>query len=173
LFDRVFLLYENLTDNRGAANRLDICSDRWIHKPDQAARGFEVAFRRPMESDTFILQTDNGDNPPVELENFEVTYPVTRVLFKAKAGAPIFLYYGNPRVAAPSYDLSLVADQLLAAEKSTATLAAQEQLKPSSWSNRPMPGSGGLVFWGILAVVVVVLLVVISRLLPKASPPPE
>ena len=147
---------------------LNLGGGRWIHKPDQAARGFEVAFNRPMESDTFILQTDNGDNPPVELENFEVTYPVTRVLFKAKADAPIFLYYGNPRVAAPSYDLSLVADQLLAAEKSPATLAAQEQLKTNP---RRLPGSGGVVFWGILAVVVVVLLAVISRLLPKASPP--
>ena len=170
LFDRVFLLYENSADNRGAANRLDISSERWIHKPDQAAQSFEVAFRRPMETDTFILQTDNGDNPPVELENFEVTYPVTRVLFKANADAPIFLYYGNARVAAPSYDLSLVADQLLAAEKSAATMSPQEQLKTNPLA---LPGSGGVVFWGILAVVVAVLLAVISRLLPKASPPPE
>ena len=34
------------------------------------------------------------------------------------------------------------------------------------------PGSGGIVFWGILAVVVVGLLVVITRLLPKAQTPP-
>jgi len=125
-----------------------------------------------MESKTMILQTDNGDNPPIQLENFAVFYPVTRVLFKAKADEDIFIYYGNPRVASPSYDLSLVADQLLAADRTTATLATQEQLRKSSWRENQMPGKGGVVFWGILAVVVLVLLVIISRLLPKASPPP-
>lgn len=173
LFEREFLLYEDLADSRGAAYRLNLGGARWIHKPDQAARGFEVALRRPLESDTFIVQTDNGDNPPVELENFEVTYPVTRVLFKAGAEAPVFLYYGNLRVAAPSYDLSLVADQLLAAEKFTAPLSAPEQLKGSAADLSRQPGAGGVVFWGILAVVVVVLLAIIARLLPKVAPPPS
>jgi len=43
-------------------------------------------------------------------------YSATRVLFKAKADDAVFLYYGNSRVAAPRYDLSLVAGQLLAAD---------------------------------------------------------
>ena len=83
------------------------------------------------------------------------------------------LYYGNPHVFSPHYDLSLVAGQLLAADKTPATLGAQEQLKKSSWAEGRTPGKGGFVFWGILAVVVVVLLVIISRLLPKATPPSQ
>lgn len=79
------------------------------------------------------------------------------------------LYYGNPQVAAPRYDLSLVAGQLLAADQAEATLAAEEQLK-KSWSEGSQPGKGGVVFWGILAVVVVVLLAIISRLVPRPSP---
>ena len=102
-----------------------------------------------------------------------MAYPATRVLFKAKADDAVFLYYGNPHVAPPRYDLSLVAGQLLAANKSLATLAAEEQLKKSSWAESRTPGKGGVLFWGILAVVVVGLLVVISRLLPKATPPPQ
>ncbi len=69
----------------------------------------------------------------------------------------------------PSYDLSLVAGQLLAAEKKIASLSAEEQLKKSSWRENQVPGQGGVLFWGILAVVVVVLLVIISRLVAEIA----
>jgi hypothetical protein len=128
---------------------------------------FAAAGQRGAQSDTLILETENGDNPPIELEKFTAFYPATRVLFKAKADDRLFLYYGNPRVPPPSYDLSLVAGELLAADKATAALAAEEQLKKSSWAESQTPGTGGIVFWGILAVVVIGLLVIISRLLPK------
>ena len=39
-------------------------------------------------------------------------------------------------------------------------------------TSHEIPGQGGVVFWGILALVVVVLLVIISRLLPKSPPTP-
>jgi hypothetical protein len=92
-------------------------------------------------------------------------------LFKAKPDDQLFLYYGNPRVSSPSYDLSLVAGQLLAAEKNVPSLFAEEQLRNSSWYGDQMAGQGGVLFWGILALVVVVLLFIISRLLPKSQPP--
>jgi hypothetical protein len=132
-----------------------------------------LTFASPLQSDTLILETHNGDNPPLELENFRLFHPVTRLLFKARANDDLQLYYGNPRVAAPRYDLSLVSGQLLVAEKSIATLVAQQQLKKSSWAEGRTPGKGGVVFWGILALVVVGLLVVISRLLPKSQTPDE
>ena len=116
------------------------------------------------------METHNGDNPPIDLEKFQLLYPATRILFKAGPGEPLFLYYGNPRVDSPRYDLSLVAGQLLAADKATASLAAEQQLRKSSWREHEIPGIGGAVFWGILAVVVVLLLIIISRLLPKSPP---
>ena len=118
-----------------------------------------------------FLETENGDNPPIELETFTAVYPATRVLFKAKADDELFLYYGNPRVSPPRYDLSLVAGQLLAADKTIASLAGEQQLKKPSWQESEVPGKGGVLFWGILAVVVVVLLIIISRLLPNSPPP--
>jgi hypothetical protein len=75
-------------------------------------------------------------------------------------------------VASPRYDLSLVAGQLLSADKAIAAPGTEQQLLKSSWRNHEIPGKGGVVFWGILALVVVVLLVIISRLLPKSPPPP-
>ena len=90
---------------------------------------------------------------------------------KQSQGDELFLYYGNPQVAPPSYDLSLVAEQLLTAEKNVASISAEQQLKESSWYNNQMASQGGVLLWGILALVVVVLLFIISRLLPNSQPP--
>jgi hypothetical protein len=168
LFDRQISAYEEGTDERGEHSRSTLGSASWNHKPGETRREFSFDFLRPMDSDTFILETDNGDNPPIELDNFRVFYRAERVLFKAKSDDEVFLYYGNPNnVAPPRYDLSLVAGQLLTADKSPASLGAQEQLKKSSWAESHKAGTGGLVFWGVLALVVIGLLAVISRLLPK------
>jgi len=75
------------------------------------------------------------------------------------------------QAAPPRYDLSLVADQLLAAEKDAASLSSEEQLRKTSWRESPMPGQGGLLFWGALTAVVAALLIIIGRLLPKSPPP--
>ena len=169
LFQRDVALHEELADERGEKYRRLLSSAAWVQTPDGKNREFVLTFDSPLQSDTMFLETHNGDNPPIELDKFKVFHPATRLLFKAKADDVISVYYGNPRVSPPRYDLSLVAGQLLAAEKSVVTLLAEEQLKKSSWSEGRTPGKGGVVFWGILAVVVVGLLFVISRLLPKAA----
>ena len=173
LFQRDVTLYEELTDERGDKYRRNLGGAAWTQTPDRKRREFALPLNERLQSDTLFLETENGDNPPIELEKFAVFYPATRVLFKAKAGDELFLYYGNPRASAPSYDLNLVAGQLLAADKTTATLAAEQQLKKSSWAESQVPGQGGVMLWGILAVVVVALLVIIARLLPQTSPPTQ
>lgn len=170
LFQRDVTLYEELTNERGEKYRSHFATAEWTQTPDRKGREQVLTLTGPLHSNTLILETHNGDNLPIELENFRLFYPATRVLFKAKADDDLQLYYGNPRVASPRYDLDLVAGQLLVTEKSTATLVAEQQLKPSSWAESRTPGKGGAVFWGILAVVVLGLLFVISRLLPKAPP---
>jgi len=171
LFERSLSLYEELTDERGDKYRHVLGGATWTQTPERQSEEFTLTLDGPLQSDTLFLETDNGDNPPIELEKFTAFYPVTRILFKAKPDDQLFLYYGNPRVSSPSYDLSLVAGQMLAAEKNVASLFAEEQLRNSSWYGDQMAGQGGVLFWGILALVVVVLLFIISRLLPKSQPP--
>jgi hypothetical protein len=167
VFERDLSLYEDLTDERGDSYRHVVGTASWRQTPGHAAPELSLTVDDAIQSDTLILETENGDNPPLSLDTFEVYYPVTRVLFKAQAMSRLFLYYGNPQAAAPSYDLNLVAGELLAADKKKASLAAEERLKKSSWRETSPPGQGGLLLWGILALVVIVLLVIISRLLPK------
>jgi hypothetical protein len=168
LFERSLSLYEELADERGSAYRHALGGALWRQTPERNSKDFALTLDSAPRSGVLFLETGNGDNPPIELEQIQMTYPATRVLFKGKPGEEVFLYYGNPRVAPPRYDLSLVADQLLAAEKNVASLSAEEQLTP--WGENRVAGQGGLLFWGILAGVVVALLAIIARLLPK--PPP-
>jgi hypothetical protein len=142
--------------------------DIWTQTPDHKGKKFTLDINNVPNGNTLYLQTDNGDNPPIEFGKFRLYYPVTRVLFKAKAGDLLYLYYGEPQVSAPRYDLSLVANELLAADKATASLGAEEELNKATYRVVNASGKGGMLFWGILALVVVALLVVIARLLPKS-----
>jgi hypothetical protein len=171
LFERSLSLYEELTDERGDKYRRVLGGATWTQTPERPSKEFTLALDGPVQSDTLYLETDNGDNPPIELEKFTAFYPATRILLKARQGDELFLYYGKPQVARPSYDLSLVAEQLLTAEKNSASLSAEERLKGSSWYKDQIPRQGGVFLWGILALVVVVLLFIISRLLPNSQSP--
>ena len=164
-------LYEELADERGEKYRHNLGGASWVQKPDRKSRELFLTLASPPQSDTLFLETHNGDNPSVELEKFQLFYPATRILFKAGPDDELFLYYGNPRADAPRYDLSLVAGQLLSADKALASPGSEQQLLKPSWREHEIPGQGGVVFWGILALVIVVLLIIISRLLPKSPPP--
>ena len=170
LFQRSMTLAVEETDERGGTFHRQLGSGTWTQTPDRKTKEFSLPLNSVARGDTLILETENGDNPAIQLEKFTAFYPATRVLFKAKADDGLYLYYGNPNISPPSYDLNLVAGGLLAADKSAATLGAEEQLKKSSWAESQTPGTGGILFWGILAVVVIGLLVIISRLLPKSPP---
>lgn len=171
LFERSLSLYEELTDERGDKYQHRLGEASWTQTPERKSKEFTLSLDSVPQSGALILETENGDNPPIELEKFTAVYSVTRVLFKAKSDDDLFLYYGNPRVSPPRYDLSLVAGQLLAADKKVAPLSVEQQLKQPSWQEYQIPGKGGVLFWGILAVVVAVLLSIISRLLPKSQSP--
>jgi hypothetical protein len=170
LFQRDMVLYEDIVDGHGDTTRRTLGQAVWVQRPDRNRRDFVLPLTCSPQGDTLILETQNGDNPPIDLEQVQVFYPVTRVLFKATAGDSLQLYYGNPEAVAPRYDLSLVAGELLAADRTVAEVAPEERLRKGAWEGHAILGKSGVLFWAILAVVVVGLLVIIARLLPK---PPE
>jgi hypothetical protein len=172
LFQRETSLFEELTDERGDKFHVTLGTAAWTQTPESKAKEFSIPINQVARSDKLFLETENGDNRPIELEGFRLFYPATRLLFKAKQDERLYLYYGNPQAASPRYDLSLVATELIAAEKAPATAASEERLRKPSWAEGGTTGSGGIVFWGILAVVVIGLLGLIARLLPKAPGPP-
>jgi len=166
LFQRTVRLSSNEEDRRGNAWEQTLGHATWTQTPSRRTKTFSLGLSSRV-GDTLWLETDNGDNPALALEQVELHYPVTRVLFKTTAAQPLALYYGNARISAPRYDLSLVGGTLLAAEKTVPALGAEETLKEVSGGSRALKAHAGWLFWGGLAVVVVVLLLVVAKLLPK------
>ncbi|MGD0536037.1 MAG: DUF3999 family protein [Verrucomicrobiota bacterium] len=173
LFRRELLLYEEVPDERGSKHRRVLGSASWTQQPDQPAASLSLICAGTPETDTLFLETDNGDNPAIALSKLELSYPATRLAFKSDSTESLHLYYGNARASAPQYDLSLVAGQLAAAEKTAATAGAEERLTKASWREQfGATSGGGPVLWVVLGAVVVALLVVVTKLLPKTSPEP-
>jgi Protein of unknown function (DUF3999) len=170
LFHRQVRLWEEVIDERGDQLSSDLGHATWDQTPDVPKRDLVVDLNARPKSDTLFLETDNGDNPAIELRNFRGYYPVTRVVFKARTdpAQPVWLYYGNLDATAPRYDLNLVAGELLKAERSTVVAGAEENLsRKPSFVGQTLTGSTRYIFWGALALVVIVLLAIMSRFLPK------
>jgi hypothetical protein len=171
LFHRQMRLWEEVTDERGDKLASDLGRATWDQTPNSPKRDLVIELNARPQSDKLFLETDNGDNPAIELRDFRSYYPVTRVVFKATDPAqPVWLYYGNLDATTPRYDLALVTGELLKAERTTVTAATQENLSSkTSFVGQTLTGSTRYIFWGALALVVIVLLAIMSRFLPKAQ----
>jgi hypothetical protein len=170
LFHRQMRLWEEVTDDRGDKFASDLSGATWDQTPNSPKRDLAIELNTRPKSDTLFLETENGDNPPIELRNFRAYYPVTRLVFKAisDSAQPVWLYYGNPDATPPRYDLALVSEEFLKAERDTVTAGAEENLSPKpSLAGQTLAGSTRYIFWGALALVVIVLLGIMSRLLPR------
>ncbi|PYL46994.1 MAG: hypothetical protein DMF40_10270 [Verrucomicrobia bacterium] len=168
LFERTFRFWEELTDERGDQYSRELAQTTWRRVPNQPAGQLAASFAAPPKTDTVLMETDNGDNPPIELHDFRGYYPATRIIFASSKSQSIGLYYGNEEANAPRYDAKLIAAQLLRSERTPAALGAQEILK-SERVAETLTGSARYIFWGVLGIVVIALLVLISRLLPKTT----
>lgn len=164
-FDRNLHVLESRASADGRKWEVELAIARWRrHLNDEARSSFALPIALP-ETDTLAIVTDDGDNPPITLERVQATYPVTRLLFRAEAGAEdIRLLTGNSAVIAPHYDLSLVATTLLRSEKQKAEL---DSATVTSTGKSLKPGTKSVLFWGALGLVVIVLLLVVAKLLPK------
>ena len=170
LFHRQMRLWEEVTDERGDKFASELGRATWDQTPNSPKRDLIIELNARPNSDTLFLETDNGDNPAIELRDFRGFYPVTRVVFKATPdpAQPVWLYYGNPDATAPRYDLTLVAGELLKADRTTVAPGTGENLSPkSAFVGKTLTGSTRYMFWGALALVVIVLLATMSRFLPK------
>jgi len=148
----------------------------WTKTPEQKPSPLTLGIES-LQSDRLILEIDNADNPPLRIHNVQAWHRVTRLLFKTPpALTNLHLYYGNPRVSSPTYDLELVGAQLLRAKKTNGTLGQEVSLKGESWfAGDRLPEKSKYLFWAILLIVGCGLIYVMARMLPKAasdSPPP-
>ena len=115
-----------------------------------------------------VVSVAEGDNAPLPLTGLQLLLPDYRLRFYRTSG-PLTLLYGRERIAAPRYDLALLAPRLLAAP-ATEIAAGPESAGPVTTITPTV------VFWVALAIAVVALVVLLARLLrpdrTSAAPPP-
>lgn len=170
LFKRSMSLYEIITNRRGEKLKRLLGSGNWVVTPQSRTNRLSLVLSETPKTAALYLETDNGDNPAVQMTEFSVAVPVTRVLFKSGAGMPCEIYYGNPNAFHPKYDLSLVAADLLEADPVEVQPGSEVRLGNKPWfADESMTGVGGILLWGVLGLVVIGLLAVIARMLPKTD----
>ncbi|MBI4650584.1 hypothetical protein HY745_04715 [Candidatus Desantisbacteria bacterium] len=109
----------------------------------------------------------NQDNEPLTIFDFKGYYPISYLIFKSDITSEIFLYYNNPDAYAPQYDIEMVANEFLNAEKGTGILGKAEKLISTSSFDFTITGkNSGKLFWIALLSVVAVLIIIIRKLLP-------
>ena len=147
------------TDNAGTAD--------WTKSGGDDSR-LVLGLGRQRLTQTFILETDNGDNPPIDLADIAVRSAGASVTAKLVGDDPLFLYYGNPKATPPQYDLRLAGDELIAADQHAANLGDEEILHPDA-RQTGAADAGSPWLWLALAGVVAVLLVIVAKLLPRPT----
>lgn len=172
IFEREFQLFETVNNAPGETDRSQLGTANWTRAAERKPHDLVIEVERRPTGDSLFLETDNGDNPPVELRDFRAYCPVTRLIFKTPEDltSPLWLYYGNADASAPKYDARLVARELLASDRNAGTSGPEESVNGTANAfGDTLSGSSRYIFWAILAAVVVGLLIVVARLVPKAD----
>lgn len=162
LFERRIRVLERRTYAGGEIQDNVLAEHVWRRLPQDKTADLTLPLPA-FESSTLWVETDNGDNPAIDLDAVRGLYPVSRLIFRAEDVDGISLLTGNAQAGTPRYDLDLVAGSLLASEKLNASLSADD-LPPE----QPAAATRTtVIFWAALAVAVVALLAVVAKLLPK------
>jgi hypothetical protein len=110
-----------------------------------------------------MLIIDEGDNSPLQIASPKLYLPTYRLRFIRRSDDDLWLMCGQDRLAAPRYDLALLAPRVLGARVPEVGLSEVTEELPTITRGR----IGTFVFWGALVLVLVVLLGLVARLLRR------
>jgi hypothetical protein len=168
VFDRriaIEMLPSTEEDARARGQPVILASTTWRNAdPEVAAPALTVELPRLPVTELSLL-IDEGDNAPLPLRDAALLLPSYRLRFFREARTALTLLYGRSDLAAPRYDLALLAPRLLGAP-------AQDVVPGPERSTDVTGVTPTVVFWSALAIAVIALLVLIARLLrPGAAEP--
>jgi hypothetical protein len=110
-----------------------------------------------------MLIVDEGDNSPLQISGPKLYLPTYRLRFIRRSDDDLWLMYGRQGLAAPRYDLALLAPRVLGARVPEVGLSEVAEELPAATGGR----IGTFVFWGALILALVVLLALVARLLRR------
>ena len=110
-----------------------------------------------------MLIVDEGDNSPLQIASPKLYLPTYRLRFIRRGEDDLWLMYGRQGLAAPRYDLALLAPRVLGARVPEVGLSEITEELPTTTGG----GIGTFVFWGALILALIVLLALVARLLRR------
>jgi hypothetical protein len=148
-----------------------ITTTPWSHAdPNEPAPPFTFMLD-PVDADELLLVVDEGDNAPLPIASATMVLPAHRIRFlrtERDANDALTLYYGDPTISPPRYDLALLQPYLLEAPASEIAPGPEKPRETATPSTAHLPAWG---FWAVLVGAVLVLLGLIVRLLRAESAP--
>ncbi len=157
----------------GRHGPVHLASASWAHAdPSRPAPPLAVTLPA-LRAHRLLVTLDDGDNAPLPLAAARLLLPSYRLRF-FHPGTALELLYGADAVAAPRYDLALLAPRLRAASAREVALGAAPADPPAADGGA---GTARMVFWAVLGAAVLGLLVLVARLVgrggaaPGATPP--
>lgn len=170
IFRRKMIVYEMTRDQAGRSTRHVLGEDALARNGTEVAPELVLSLQQSPRTSTIWIELDNGDNAPLALDDFQAFYPGAYLLFKKLSSDPCLLFFGNSEAEPPSYDIELVARDIIAEKPNVAHLGPMETANHPPWWKIDLDGPIAFwAYWGTLAAVAVGLIVVIARLLPDNS----
>jgi hypothetical protein len=142
-----------------------VAAANWTHA-DEGTAALPLTLELPaMHSVEAYLVVDEGDNSRLPITAPTVLLPTYRLRFyRDRADEPLSLLYGRAGLGAPTYDIALLAPELVGAPAT--------EVAPGSESVGAAAAAGRIphvAFWVVLGVAVLAMIGLIARLLKGAD----
>lgn len=150
-----------LHDGRRGPWRDVVASSIWTHA-DEGTAALPLTLQLPaLRSGEAYLVVEEGDNSRLPIAAPTLLLPTYRLRFyRDRADEALTLLYGRPGLAAPTYDIALLAPELVG--------SPANEVAPGSESAGAAAAAGRIpqfVFWAVLGVAVLAMVGLIARLL--------
>ncbi len=131
-----------------------------------------LSFRENSRGRYFKLTIENYDDQPLEVAGASGIGLVRRVILAVEEGAPYRVFFGNPRAAAPRYDLAHRIPYI-ETERLPRLALGPRQSNPDyveKKPKRPWSEEHAYLLWVVMAAVIVFLALLIFNLARKTPP---
>ena len=154
-----------------AGNLLRLHATREGHRIDEEHLAIDAPWVESSdEGSTWMVTVDNGDDPPLEIEDVKLEMAERQLCFDAAAGASYALYYGDAALTPPQYDYAkLFAPDANAAEATLGPEKENPQYRNRP-DGRPFTERHPALLWLALIAVVLVLGGVALRTAKQSAP---
>ena len=142
-----------------------LASAEWLNATQENAAPALTLPLPDTEAGRLLVVVDEGDNSALPIASGRLLFPQYRLRLFRGPQTTLRLAYGEPGLAAPNYDLALLAPRLLGVSATEVAAAAERADSAAAPASLLSPQ----VFWAIVAAAVVILVFLIARLVRSTS----